>query len=66
MAGETLAAQLTRVQEAIAKIEQYGQSISDEGQTINRANLPALYAREKQLIRRINHESTQSRTVAEF
>lgn len=65
--AETLAVQLTRVQAAIADIEEGAQSITaEDGRSLTRANLPALYRREKSLISRINLESTKGRTVAEF
>jgi len=65
--AETLAAQLTRVQAAIAAIEEGAQSITaEDGRSLTRANLPALYRREESLRRRINFESTKGRTVAEF
>lgn len=65
--AETLAAQLTRVQTAIAAIESGAQSITaEDGRSLTRGNLKALYEREKSLLRRIDHETTHGRTVAEM
>jgi len=65
--AETLAAQLTRVQAAIAAIEEGAQMITaEDGRTVRRGDLKALYDREKNLLRRINFESNKGRTVAEM
>ena len=56
--AETLAAQLTRVQAAIATIENGAQSISFEGRTITRASLKTLYDREQSILKRIDTAST--------
>ena len=62
----TLAQRLASVQEAIAAIEGGAQSISIAGRTYTRANLQTLYDREDMLESKIERESTQQRTVAEF
>ena len=62
----TLAEQLSNVQAAIEKIETKGQGVSFDGATYTRANLKDLYEREKNLLRRIAHQTTHGRTVAEF
>lgn len=65
--AETLAVQLTRVQEAIANIESGAQSITaEDGRSLTRASLPALYEREKSLLNRIATEGNHGRTIAEF
>ena len=64
--ADTLAQRLDRVQAAIAEIEKHGQSITEEGQTFNRANLKTLYDREEQLLRQIERENRGRITVAEF
>ncbi|RKY23748.1 MAG: hypothetical protein DRP62_05265 [Planctomycetota bacterium] len=64
--AKTLAEQLSSVQTAIEKIETKGQSVSFDGTSYTRANLKDLYEREKSLLRRIAHQSTHGRTVAEF
>ena len=65
--AETLAAQLTRVQTAIASLESGTvQSVTIQGRTITYANLKVLYDREQQLLRRTAEASQISRTVAEF
>ena len=65
--AETLAAQLTRVQAAIAAIEDGAQSITaEDGRSLTRADLKTLYEREKGLLRRVDHESTHGKTLAEF
>jgi len=64
--ADTLAQKLVRVQTAIAEVEQHGQSITEEGQTFNRANLKTLYDREEQLLRQIERENRGRITVAEF
>jgi len=65
--AETLAAQLTRVQAAIAVIEEGAQSITaEDGRSLRRGELKVLYEREKNLIRRIEFENNKGRTVAEF
>lgn len=62
----TLADQLASVQTAIAAIEGGAQSTTCDGQTVNRAELRTLYAREQRLLNRIDRESTGRITVAEF
>lgn len=64
--AETLAVQLTRVQAAIATIEDGGQAVSRSGRNLTFANLQTLYERERQLLRRIANESRITRTVAEM
>lgn len=64
--ADTLAQKLARVQAAIAAIEEHGQAVTEEGQTLTRADLGTLYAREQNLERRIDRESSGRRTVAEF
>ncbi len=66
--ADTLAQKLTRVQTAIAKIENGAQSISVEGRTYTRANLQTLYDRETQLETKIAREAGTStrRTISEI
>ena len=66
--AETLAAQLTSVQAAIAAIESGAQSIGAGDRTLTRANLDKLYEREKDLLKRISFESQSGarRALAEF
>ena len=66
--AETYAAQLTRLQAAIASVESNGQSVSIQGVTYTKANLQALYDREAALLRRINQAANGGiqTTVAEF
>ena len=61
----TLAEQLTSVQEAIAAIETGAQSITNDGQTTNRPDIRTLYAREKDLLLRIDKGDRGRITVAE-
>lgn len=62
----TLAEQLASVQAAIAEIESGAQSITaEDGRSLTRASLPALYAREKSLLNRIAHENTHGKTIYE-
>lgn len=63
----TLAEQLASVQSAIEAIESYGQSITEEGQSLTRADLNTLYQRESRLLRKIERESGGGRIkVAEL
>jgi len=63
----TLAEQLASVQAMIAKIEAGAQSVTaEDGRSVTRPNLQALYDREKQLLRRVDYESTHGKTLAEF
>jgi len=51
----------------IAKIEAGAQSVTaEDGRSVTRPNLQALYDREKQLLRRVDYESTHGKTLAEF
>ena len=61
----TLAEQLASVQEAIEVIESGAQSITNDGQALTRADLRTLYAREKDLLSRINRGDRGRITVAE-
>ena len=61
----TLAQQLESVQAAIAAIESGAQSTAVDGQTVTRADLRTLYAREKSLLMRINWADKGRVTVAE-
>lgn len=54
----TLAEQLTSVQEAIAAIESGAQSVIEEGHTVQRPSLESLYRRERDLLARIEQESS--------
>lgn len=62
----TLAEQLANVQAAIVAIENGAQSITNDGQTLTRADLRTLYAREERLLNKINREDRGRITVAEF
>jgi len=62
----TLASQLESVQAAIAAIEAGAQSATVDGQTVNRAELRTLYAREQRLLNKIDREDRGRTTVAEF
>lgn len=63
----TLAEQLASVQSAIEAIEAHGQSITEEGQSLTRADLNTLYQRESRLLRKIERESGGGRIkVAEL
>lgn len=65
--AETLSAQLTRVQTAIAAIENRGQSYTINGRTYTKADIRALYDREQRLLTLIAKEDAGTgRTVAEF
>ena len=55
--AESLDEQFTRVQAAIAKIEQSGEELEYDGKRTKRAELSTLYAREKDLMRRIGRAS---------
>jgi len=61
----TLAEQLASVQAAIEAIETGAQSVTNEGQTTNRPDLRTLYAREKDLLLRIDQGDRGRITVAE-
>jgi len=62
----TLAAQLASVQAAIAAIEAGAQSATVDGQTVSRAELRTLYAREQRLLNKIDRGNKGRITVAEF
>ncbi len=62
----TLAEQLASVQAAIAAIEAGAQSATVDGQTVNRAELRTLYAREDRLLTKIDRTDKGRITVAEF
>ena len=62
----TLAEQLANVQVAIEAIEDHGQSVSSEGETLTRADLRTLYAREERLLRKIDRADRGRISVAEF
>lgn len=66
MITATLAAQLASVQAAIAAIEAGAQSATVDGQTVNRAELRTLYAREQRLLNKIDRGDKGRITVAEF
>lgn len=57
MAVESYATQLERVQTAIKKIEEGGQSYSVEGNAFTRADLPTLYKRETELRGMVEREA---------
>ncbi|MHC4617221.1 MAG: hypothetical protein ACYTEQ_05650 [Planctomycetota bacterium] len=62
----TLAEQLASVQAAIAAIEGGAQSYSLNNRTYVFGDLKTLYERERHLLARIAHETSQGRTIAEF
>ena len=62
----TLAEQLASVQAAIAAIESGAQAASSEGESVTRADLRTLYAREENLLRKIDRGDRGRITVAEF
>ena len=62
----TLAEQLASVQAAIAAIESGAQSTTCDGQTVTRADLRTLYAREERLLNKIDRGDRGRITVAEF
>jgi len=62
----TLAQQLLNVQTAIAHAELYGQSASDDGSSLQRAELGRLYARERELLNRIHLQDNGGISVAEY
>jgi len=62
----TLAEQLASVQAAIAAIESGAQSTTNDGQTLARADLRTLYAREERLLNKIDRGDRGRITVAEF
>ena len=65
--ARTLAEQLDDVDAAIEAIETGAQSITaEDGRSVTRGNLPALYKRRDAIQRRINFESNKGRTWAEF
>ncbi len=55
--AEALSDQLTRVQSAIAAIENGGQDITYNGRRVTMADVQTLYKRESDLIRRISRQS---------
>jgi hypothetical protein len=57
MAIKTYTEQLESVQAAIDKIESGGQAYSIGGRSLTRADLPTLYAREKQLRALVDREN---------
>lgn len=61
---QTARAQLERVRKAIEAVEGGAQSYSMDGRTLNRADLATLYAREKQLMRRLRGGPRFSAMVA--
>ena len=62
----TLAEQLASVQAAIAAIESGAQSATSEGESVARADLRTLYAREERLLNKIDRADRGRITVAEF
>ena len=56
MALKTTLEQLENVQATIQKVETYGQAHGNDGRTLTRGNLQALYAREKELLAKYNAE----------
>lgn len=62
----TLAEKLASVQAAIAAIEGGAQSITSNGQTLTRADLGTLYAREEKLLKKVDWGNRGRTTVAEF
>lgn len=64
--AEALADQLTRVQAAIAAIEEGAQEYSIGTRRFRRADLPVLYAREKDLIGRIGDDSYGTRAYVQW
>ena len=62
----TVAQQLESVQAAIAAIEAGAQSATVDGQTVSRAELRTLYAREDRLLNKIDRGDRGRTTVAEF
>ncbi len=65
--AETLAAQLTRVQKAIATLESGTvSSVTIQGRTVTFNNLQTLYDREQQLIQRTEDGNGMQRRIAEM
>ena len=62
----TLAEQLASVQAAIAAIESGAQSITNDGQTLTRADLQTFYDREQSLLNKIDRADKGRFTVAEL
>jgi len=62
----TLAEQYASVQAAITAIETHGQTMTEEGQTLTRADLKTLYSRESRLERKIDRQSSGRIKVAEL
>ena len=62
----TLAAQIASVQAAIAAIESGTQAASSEGESLTRADLSTLYAREETLLNKRDRADRGRTTVAEF
>lgn len=61
----TLAEQLANVQAAIEAIETGAQSAAVDGQTLTRADLRTLYARESRLLNKIDRADRGRITAAE-
>lgn len=61
----TLAAQLANVQAAIEAIETGAQSTAVDGQSLTRADLRTLYAREERLLNKIDRADRGRITAAE-
>lgn len=55
--AESSSVQLDRVQAAIAAIESGAQAFTVLGRTYQRGDLKVLYDRERELIRRVEHEN---------
>lgn len=66
MITATLAEQLASVQAAIKSIESGAQSATSEGESVTRPDLRTLYAREENLLRKIDRGDRGRTTVAEF
>ena len=58
---ESYSAQLDRVQRQIAAIEERGQSVSDDGVSLTRADLQTLYDREERLRGKVKRETRGGR-----
>jgi hypothetical protein len=52
--SDSLDTQLSRVQSAIAKIEEGGQDVTYEGRRVTRGDLEVLYRRETTLLARVS------------
>ncbi len=57
MATQTLQEQLENVQAAIQNVELYGQHVDVNGRTLTRADIRALYQREKELRNAVARET---------